>query len=133
LPIRFIDEGGVLEINRVETRKTGEDCIVIKKGSLCYCVDSAIDFETPNREVLCACIKAAAFYMWCIACNHVFLAGNKRTAYQVAYVFLFANGYVLTGVRNEEVVPLMNGITLGTFDREYVEKWIREHIKPISM
>ena len=42
------------------------------------------------------CDKAAA-YLFFLARNHVFVDGNKRTAYASAAVFLLINGFQLSG------------------------------------
>lgn len=132
MAIRYVDLQGVLVINKDLMTPSSQPTSVMQKGNLCYCLDSAMNIlPNSNSDEISYCVKIASFYIWCIGSAHIFIEGNKRTAYQVGYVFLLANGYKLTGVSPPDIISLMTGITMGTNSKNDVEKWIARYIKPI--
>ena len=66
----------------------------------------------------------AAAYCVGIAKNHAFIDGNKRTAFQVMYVFLGLNGYRITA-SEPAVVSLMVDVASGEMDEETLAQWCR--------
>ena len=69
----------------------------------------------------------AAAYAYGIARNHPFIDGNKRTAFQVMYVFLGLNGWRIKAAE-EEVVQVMEGVGSGAEDEVSLADWIEEHV-----
>ena len=69
----------------------------------------------------------AAAYAFGIARNHVFVDGNKRTAYVVTRTFLVLNGYDVTA---DEVTRLEIWTRLGdgSVDEEEIAEWLRSNI-----
>jgi death-on-curing protein len=74
----------------------------------------------------------ASYYVWCLVTNHPFLDGNKRTAYQVAYVFLLANGYLLRQMNPQDVVTTFNGIATNRISREELTQWMQQHLSQLD-
>ncbi len=68
----------------------------------------------------------AAAYAVGIAKNHAFVDGNKRTAFQVLYVFLGLNGLRLVA-DERDVVALMLDVATSVTDEEALAAWIRTH------
>ena len=66
----------------------------------------------------------AAGYAFGIAKAHGFVDGNKRTAFQTAFVFLYMNGVDLD-VPNAEVVLCMEGLADGTVPEAEFAAWLR--------
>ena len=66
----------------------------------------------------------AAGYAFGIAKAHGFVDGNKRTAFQTAFVFLYMNGVDLD-VPNAEVVLYMEGLADGTVPEAEFAAWLR--------
>ena len=66
----------------------------------------------------------AAGYAFGIAKAHGFVDGNKRTAFQTAFVFLYMNGVDLD-VPNAEVVLYMEGLADGTVPEAEFAAWMR--------
>jgi death-on-curing protein len=73
----------------------------------------------PRAELL----ESAASYCVGIARNHPFIVGNKRTAFQAAYVFLGLNG-LRTEAAEPEVVDLMRNVASGVADEQTVTYWL---------
>ena len=69
----------------------------------------------------------AAAYAVGIARNHAFVDGNKRTAFQTAYVFLALNGLRLVAPE-PEVVTLMRDVATGAINEAELAVWIRAHV-----
>jgi len=68
-----------------------------------------------------------AAYGFGIAKNHAFIDGNKRTAFQVMYVFMGLNGWRIRATQ-KEVVELMEGVAAGTVTEADLAAWLRGHI-----
>ena len=66
----------------------------------------------------------AGGYAFGIAKAHGFVDGNKRTAFQAAFVFLYMNGVDLD-VPNAEVVLYMEGLADGTVPEAEFAAWLR--------
>jgi death on curing protein len=71
--------------------------------------------------------ELAAAYGYGIARNHPFVDGNKRTAFQVMYVFLGLNGYRIQ-TAEEEVVRIVEGVASGALDERALAAWLEEVI-----
>jgi len=130
MSVRHVDYEGVLEIHKEIIRKMGGKFVVINYGNLRYCLGSVLD-KGHNVLLIERCIEKAAFYIWCICLAHAFLDCNKRTAFQVAYVFLVANGFELRGSDTEEIVSMMINISTRQITIDSVRNWIRKHIKSV--
>ncbi len=64
-----------------------------------------------------------------LALNHPFHDGNKRVAHAAMEVFLLLNGYKLFADVDQQE-RLMLDLAAGQIDRESLEAWLLEHIKP---
>ena len=68
----------------------------------------------------------AAAYGFGLCQGHGYRDGNKRTAFQVMYVFLGLNGHRLEAPE-PEVVEVMMDVAGGELDEEELAAWIRAH------
>jgi death-on-curing protein len=71
----------------------------------------------------------AAAYGFALCRNHPYSDGNKRTAFQVMYVFLGLNGWDVEASQ-DEVVRLMLDVAAGTTREADLAAWIRTHAQP---
>ncbi len=69
----------------------------------------------------------AAQYAFAIACNQVFIDGNKRTALVVCRTFLLLNGQNLIASSEEKYHAIMN-LSERKIDVCQMADWIRTHI-----
>jgi len=69
-----------------------------------------------------------AAYAIGIACNHAFIDGNKRTAFQTMYVFLALNGLRLVAPE-PTVVTLMRDVATGAVGEVALAEWVRAHVE----
>ncbi|HEV8035083.1 type II toxin-antitoxin system death-on-curing family toxin [Yoonia sp.] len=67
----------------------------------------------------------AAGYAFGIAKAHAFIDGNKRTAFQTAFVFLYLNG-VDFRAPDAQVVTMMEGLADDTVPEAEFARWLRE-------
>lgn len=72
----------------------------------------------------------AAAYAFGIAKAHAFLDGNKRTAFQTAFVFLRLNGMDLD-VTNADVVRMMEGLAESRMPEAEFASWLRAGAGPL--
>lgn len=70
----------------------------------------------------------AAFLVRGIAQDHPFVDGNKRTAFEAAYLFLGRNGRQLK-VPNDEVVEELVAIARGERELGEIAAWVRAHME----
>lgn len=75
--------------------------------------------------------ELAAAYAYGISRNHGFADGNKRTAFVVANVFLFDNGYNLTATDQEAVTTMLSAAE-GSITEAQLAAWFRDHIHKLS-
>lgn len=68
----------------------------------------------------------AAAYAVGISSNHPFLDGNKRTAMQVAFVFLESNGLTVTASQEEACLTFLR-LAAGEIKEAELALWFAEH------
>jgi death on curing protein len=72
----------------------------------------------------------AAAYGFGLTKNHDYVDGNKRTAFQVMFVFLDLNGFMLIAPDEAEVVRIMLGVADGAISEPELAVWIRGVAQP---
>ena len=70
--------------------------------------------------------ELAAAYAYGISSNHPFLDGNKRTAMQVAFVFLEVNGVSVTATQEEAFITFLR-LAAGEIAEAELALWFAEH------
>jgi len=70
--------------------------------------------------------QLAAAYGYGIVKNHAFVDGNKRTAFQVMYVFLKVHGFELN-MPEPEVVLLMQALATDEVSEEQLVDWLKQY------
>ena len=75
-----------------------------------------------------ACDLAAA-YGFCIARDHPFSGGNKRTAFVAVELFLNLNGFSLMAT-DVECVMTMLALAAGELSEEAFARWLRANTAP---
>jgi death-on-curing protein len=70
-----------------------------------------------------------AQYAFAIACNQVFIDGNKRTALVVFRTFLLLNGHDLQASQNEKYTTMMK-LANREIDAVGLADWIRTRLMP---
>jgi death-on-curing protein len=70
----------------------------------------------------------AAAYAVGIASNRAFIDGNKRTAFQAMFSFLWTNGLHLVAPK-PEVVVLMRDVATKAIDEVALAAWVRAHVE----
>lgn len=68
----------------------------------------------------------AAAYAVGISSNHPFVDGNKRTAMQVAFVFLAFNGMEVTASQEDACLTFLR-LAAGEITEPALAEWLREH------
>jgi death on curing protein len=129
--VRHLGIEAVLQVHEAIVHATGEDPAILKPGEFKFCLDAVRDIASRQafREAL---IRKAAYYFWCLNANHVFVAANKRTAFQTAYVFLRANGHDLSGLDPTETVVLFSNLARGLSGRRDAENWVRKSLSVVG-
>lgn len=85
----------------------------------------------PQNVVACGnpdTADLAAAYGFGIARNHPFVAGNKRTAFVAAELFLRLNAFQLAA-DDAACVLTMLAVAAGDMDELAFARWIREHLR----
>ena len=70
--------------------------------------------------------ELAAAYSFGIAKNHLFVDGNKRTAFTIGTLFLEINGKVLTAPEPEAAITFEN-LAAGKLNEIELAKWFETH------
>ena len=71
--------------------------------------------------------ELAAAYAVGISSNHPFVDGNKRTAMQVAFVFLEFNGYPVTASQEEACLIFLK-LAAGEISEAELAAWLADNI-----
>lgn len=72
-------------------------------------------------------IEEAAALWESLAMNHGFVDGNKRVAFASLVVFLAANGRDLVAEQDATIGFIYRHLEAGTFRKDVLEPWLREH------
>ncbi len=70
-------------------------------------------------------------YAFGLAKAHAFIDGNKRTAFQTAFAFLYLNGLDLY-VPDREVVDMMEGLAESRVPEAEFAAWLRQGVRPLQ-
>ncbi len=68
----------------------------------------------------------AAAYAIGISSNHPFVDGNKRTAMQVAFVFLEYNGFKITASQEDAYLTFLS-VAAGEISEAELAEWFTDH------
>jgi death-on-curing protein len=95
-------------------------------------LDSALSrpknlFANAERELTLA--DLAASYAAEICHNHPFLDGNKRTAMQIAFVFLEFNGSLVTASQEDAYLTIV-GLAAGEISEDQLARWFQNSTSP---
>jgi death-on-curing protein len=104
---------------------------VINEGNLCYCIESVVEIGN-HPSLFDSCAHKSAYYICCLSEGHGLLDSNKRTAFQVADVFLRANGFKIRVQNTDHVVEMFTHVSMEHSAIENIRQWISQHIIPIS-
>jgi len=129
--MRFPTVEQVVSVHSVMLEQHGGGCPGLRdRNALDACV-SRLTSGFGDTEVFPSLWTKAAALAHGIVASHPFLDGNKRTAYAMAAVVLFLNGYDLiasAGDAEETIVAL----ALHEVSLEQLAEWLREHSVPLE-
>jgi death on curing protein len=74
----------------------------------------------------------AAHLIYCLIRNHPFLDGNKRTAFNIAYIFAKLNGFELAGITPEEALTILTAVAEGETSEARLLAWVKKHLRKIA-
>jgi death on curing protein len=74
----------------------------------------------------------AAAYGFGLTKNHGYVDGNKRTAFQVMFVFLDLNGFTIVAPDEADVVRIMLGVADGAVSESDLAAWVRQVAQPMT-
>lgn len=123
----------IININRVQLSKTGEDFIEPDNLRLKDAVDTVlISIREPvyGVEMFPSLAEKAAALSWRIAGGHIFWEGNKRTGMMAGLFLLKING-VIPSIEQSKIIEI--GEKVGTYKlcgytREELTEWYKFHV-----
>jgi death on curing protein len=126
--LRYVDFEDAAYINKqvMKSDKIG----MLGLGNLRFCLERARSVAETGIKESDLTLKAAHL-IFCIIRNHPFLDGNKRTAFQCAYIFLQLNDYTLHGIAPDEATGVLSSIAAGEQNLTDVQSWVRKHLTPL--
>lgn len=62
--------------------------------------------------------------------NYGFVDGNKRVGFASTIIFLQANGLTPTGAEQDWIDFIYANLEAGTFRKDVLDAWVREHKEP---
>ena len=111
----------IIEIHDTLIEKYGGETGILNGGELEFIVDQV------NHERKSILWKAAIILRG-ITCGHPFVDGNKRTALELADVFLRLNNYKITATDSEKFNFVMELATRG-MELEEIISWLEMHVE----
>ena len=105
---------------------TEENSGYLSKTNLEYVLDAIKDIgeKFARKQAL---IKKTAFLLHNVVSLHPFVNGNKRTAYELARLFVQLNGLDIKA-EGEDVYQLLLRVAAGKTSVKEVEKWIATNL-----
>ena len=86
----------------------------------------------PQTGYYAGLIEEAAARWECLARNHPFIDGNKRTAFAATYTFLAINGARLAADADETYAFVIALYEANEFSFDKLVPWLRRHVKRSS-
>lgn len=77
-------------------------------------------------------IEEAAALWESLAMNHGFVDGNKRVAYACLELFLQLNGVDIVAGNDDIETFIYANLEAGTFRKDVLDAWLREHTAPFT-
>lgn len=121
----FPSEETVLELHERILARTGGTWGILQRGAVHSAIERARWGPFGGDGDLA---ERAAMLIRGIAQDHPFADGNKRTAFEVAAVFLYRNGTSLEATA-DEVVAFMLAVASGEEDLETITRWLRTRLR----
>ena len=84
-----------------------------------------------GKELYPSVFDKAAVYFDSLARHHVFIDGNKRTAFAIAVRFLFINKYAFE-VSNSEAEKFVLKAVIRKLDLSVIAKWLKKNSRKIK-
>jgi len=111
-------------------KHTGGEHGYLSKGNLGYLLETVKDVgeRAPTRQAI---VKKAAFLLYNVLVIHPFINGNKRTGYELARLFLRANGFELSAETKVSYRFLLD-IASGKVSETDVEAWVGSHLSDLE-
>jgi death-on-curing protein len=129
IEIKYPDFEDAIASNKAIMIQFGGTHAVLNIGNLKYCIESAKDIPESSSDAISA---KAAHLIYCLVGNHPFLDGNKRTAFNVAHVFVKLNGFELEAITPEEAVSVLAKVAEGEVNESQLIVWVKKYLRKID-
>ncbi len=124
--IRYPSSEQVKRLYDEIVRRTGGEHGCLSKSNLEYVIDTVKDVGN-NLSRDRAVVAKAAFLLHTVIRLHPFLNGNKRTAYEIARLFVHLNGFDIAAGK-EDAYSFLLEIARGEASADRVEAWIETNL-----
>ena len=119
----------VMEAHNRIVRATGDGHRgVINKSNLKYILETVRDIGEELDDEQEAIKKKATYLMYNIVLSHLFVDGNKRTAFEVTKRFLELNNWVFKP-EEEDAFDKLVSLAAGNLPPDGVESWIGRNLR----
>jgi len=125
----WLERKALLTMHEAQIREHGGGYGVRDKGLLESALARPIQlFNYGESPDLC---QLAAAYGFDVAKNHPFVDGNKRTAFQCMFVFLYINDIEITATEVDAVITML-GVADGSIGEKQLADWLRANHQPMK-
>lgn len=124
--IRYPSAEQVSRLYERIVKATGGEHGYLSRSNLDYLLDTVKDVgeRLPRKQAIA---KKAAFLLYNVIVIHPFLNGNKRTAHELAKLFLASNGYLLEEDPAEAYAFILR-VAANVVPENEVEIWVTRHL-----
>lgn len=128
--IRYPSVDQVSLLYRRIIEESGGEHGFLSKSNLEYLLETVKDVgeRLPRKQAI---VKKAAFLLYNVIVIHPFLNGNKRTAHEMAKLFLAANGYTIKE-DPEEAYRFLLRVASNEVPENEVEVWVARHLTELQ-
>ena len=119
----------IITIHTAVIRTTGGSDGLREAGALAMCA-SKPSSAFGGKDVYAGVFEKAAAALECIARNHAFVDGNKRTAFMTALAIVERNGY-RTSFDNADIIDTMVQIVVEKHSIERITTWMQTNSSQI--
>lgn len=118
--MKYLKLEEIVQIHDKLIEQFGGEKGIVNKSSLDFIINKLQSSKTDIYH-------KAAMLLHDIATTHPFVDGNKRTAIEIAKIFLRQNGKILTLKDINQAGEYINSIAEGKKNIFSIEKWVKAH------
>ncbi len=125
--VDYLSKEIVIDMNRMLTKDYGQPHVILAEANLEHTLEAMKNYGENIKSQKEKVLTKAAFFLYHLAyTDHVFIDGNKRTAFIGTIVFIAQNSteLVIEKSRIEETTRMIKEVAEGKHTISYIRRWL---------